>query len=253
MGEFSPRRFLALPGEQQHKKCAEVLRRLYDSLLENQATESWGFYVQLQTWMEIEPLKSCKLKDVADRYHWHLEKARQHLKEHRLLPSVRRGDRQQGEAKLSVVVFLDHLRSAHNVGSIIRTAEAFAFQEVIGTEDTPNGEHPQVRKTSMGASEWMVCRSRRRLAELPRPIVALETSPEAVSWANFVFPEAFTLVVGNEEYGCSDEALSLADFVVEIPLYGRKNSLNVANAFAIVAAEIRRQHSLRGHQEPAVL
>ena len=50
-----------------------------------------------------------------------------------------------------------------------------------------------------------------------------------------------TFPLGNEEYGCSKETLAMADYLLTIPLYGRKNSLNVSNAFAIAAQEICRQ------------
>jgi tRNA G18 (ribose-2'-O)-methylase SpoU len=62
--------------------------------------------------------------------------------------------------------------------------------------------------------------------------------------SDFIFPASFTLILGNEEYGISNESLKLADYIVEIPLFGAKNSLNVACAFAIAASQIRRQLSI---------
>lgn len=73
----------------------------------------------------------------------------------------------------------------------------------------------------------------------------METAAEAIPITDFEFPETFTLVIGNEEYGCSDAILAQADYVIKIPLRGRKNSLNVANAFAIAAAEISRQRGMK--------
>jgi tRNA G18 (ribose-2'-O)-methylase SpoU len=89
----------------------------------------------------------------------------------------------------------------------------------------------------------VTCEKGVSLSQLPHPVIALDTSDEAVSLNDFLFPAAFTLVLGNEEYGISDEALRLSDILVEIPLLGVKNSLNVACAFAIAAAQIRRQFS----------
>ena len=93
----------------------------------------------------------------------------------------------------------------------------------------------------MGSHLFVHAHKNADLNTLKRPIIALETCDKALSLYDFLFPTSFTLVVGNEEYGCSDESLILADFIVEIPLRGHKNSLNVANALAIAANEIVRQ------------
>jgi tRNA G18 (ribose-2'-O)-methylase SpoU len=93
----------------------------------------------------------------------------------------------------------------------------------------------------MGAAALVPCRKNAVLSDLPHPIVALDTGEDAIALNEFLFPQSFTLVLGNEEYGISDDALCLSDAVVEIPLLGVKNSLNVACAFAIAGARIRQQ------------
>jgi tRNA G18 (ribose-2'-O)-methylase SpoU len=161
------------------------------------------------------------------------------------LPKVRQGDRSTGEEIWPIAIYLDHLRSAHNVGSIIRTVEALALGSLYFSPKTPFITHKQVQDTAMGSIQWTSCYQEMDLSKLPRPIIVLETCQEALSLYDFIFPSSFTLVVGNEEYGCSDETLKSADFLVEIPLRGHKNSLNVANAFAMVAGEICRQKRLK--------
>jgi tRNA G18 (ribose-2'-O)-methylase SpoU len=150
----------------------------------------------------------------------------------------------QSEEAWPIAIYLDNLRSAHNVGSVIRTVEALAIGSLYFSCQTPFITHQQVQNTAMGSTQWVSCYQGVDLSSLPRPIVVLETSPEALSLYEFIFPSSFTLVIGNEEYGCSDETLKLADYLVEIPLRGCKNSLNVANAFAIAAGEISRQKRL---------
>ena len=93
----------------------------------------------------------------------------------------------------------------------------------------------------MGTSTEVPTTKNASLKNLPRPLIALETAPLAPSIYDFSFPPTFTLLLGNEEYGLSRESLDQADQLVQIPLQGSKNSLNVACAYAIVAAEIRRQ------------
>jgi len=221
---FSEQKFRSLPEKQQHKKCAELIRSAYEA------------YMQMQEW--IEPPK-----DLADLYHKHLKLAGQSLKEHNLLPENRESERGEPEPLWPIALYLDNIRSAHNVGSIIRTIEGLSFGRIYLSGSTPGPEHPQVKQTAMGAADWIEAKRCEEFALLPRPLIALETAPDAKPLHQFIFPETFTLAIGNEEYGCSDATLEAADAVVAIPMRGRKNSLNVANAFAMAAAEIMRQRT----------
>lgn len=248
---FTKRRFLQLSSLQQHKKCAEMLKEMYGQLL-NQGNfhDAFAHYNELQMWMNAQPLSCASFETIADRYHAHLKAAKLCLQEAGFLPALRQGDKEEGQAAWQMAIYLDNLRSAHNVGSILRTVEAFRAGEVYFSPKTPFADHPQVQKTSMEAYRWVTCHQGVALKELPKPLFALDTSQEAKSLYDFPFPQAFTLVVGNEEYGCSQESLQLADAIIEIPLRGRKNSLNVANAFAVAISEIQRQKLFITQQEP---
>jgi len=237
---FTKRKFLQLDLCQQHKKCAELLRRSYDLVLQNQPC-SFEVYQQWLSWMNLLPFESNALKSLADRYHWHLIQAGQSLKEHNLLPSIRTGDRIARSDYLPIAIYLDNVRSAYNVGSILRTCEALRLGSVYFSSHTPTHENEKVARTAMGAAGLVPCRCVSSLNELPRPIIALDTSDDAIPLYDFIFPSSFTLVLGNEEYGISDDSLKLADILLEIPLLGMKNSINVACAFAIAGAQIRQQ------------
>lgn len=242
MIDFTIRKFLALPHKRQHKKCAELLYSVYDQFLNQEAwTTDWLLYQQLLQWMNESPCEIPSLKTISDRYHWHLRRGEIFKREHHFLPPIRKGDRLEGEEAWPIAIYLDHIRSAHNVGSIIRTAEALALGRLYFSSDTPFITHKQVQDTAMGSIQWVSCNQGIDLESLPKPIIVLETSEEALPLYEFIFPPSFTLVIGNEEYGCSDESLKIADYLIEIPLRGRKNSLNVANAFAMAAGEISRQ------------
>lgn len=197
-------------------------------------------YCLLLQWME-ESIPEQTPKSLADRYHYHMQKAGRQHKEHHLLPSIIKGDRNEAEPCWPIAIYLDRIRSAHNVGSIIRTIEAFSLGTLYLSPETPPASHKQVIDASMGAQQWITIEQQEGLDKLPRPVIVMETGACAIPLTTFKFPETFTLVVGNEEYGCSDSILAQADVIVKIPLRGRKNSLNVANAFAIAAAEISRQ------------
>lgn len=242
---FTKRKFLQLPLAQRHKKCAELLRTYYESLHrgESLSSDAIAYYEALVSWSRLPsfPL-STDLKQLSDRYHWHLKEAGYALKEHNLLPALRTGDHiPQAAFPSGIAIYLDGVRSAYNVGSILRTVEALRIGSVYFSEKTPFIDNEKVSRTAMGAASLVPCFSHATLDSLPRPIIALDTSHQAVPLSDFLFPESFTLILGNEEYGISDASLKEADYLVEIPLLGAKNSLNVACAFAIAAAQIRRQ------------
>lgn len=231
---FTKKKFLQLEPRQRHKKCAELLRLHYQTDLTD-----YTEYNTLLNWLRCNPYEFSDKKDLADRYHWHLQMAGLSLKEHNLLPSLRTGDR---EAKLdfpNVAIYLDNVRSAYNVGSILRTIEALRIGKVYFSEKTPFIDNEKVIRTAMGAASIVPCYQNVKLENLPRPIIACDTSNAAIPVHEFQFPESFTLILGNEEYGISNESLSQVDAIVEIPLFGAKNSINIACAFSIAAAQIR--------------
>lgn len=221
------RKFLTLSKERQHKELAKAL-------LEGNVTR----YLELLKALNLSPLPLTSFKERADAYHYHLKEAGISLKEHRLLPRVTTLDHLLPKRALPYFILLDGIRSAHNVGSIIRTAEAFGIHTLIFRGITPKVTHKQVKDAAMGCDEWITALPFTDFETLPRPLIALETSPDAKPIESFPFPPSGTLLLGNEEYGLSDEALNAADEILKIELVGRKNSLNVANAFAIAAFKL---------------
>lgn len=152
-------------------------------------------------------------------------------------------DKQEAEPHLPICIYLDGLRSMHNIGSIIRTTEAMRTGSLYFSPNMTVPAPIKLQKSAMGTQNWVTYQQIDSFAKLPKPLIVLETVTDSTPYYDFTFPETFTLAVGNEEYGCSDELLSKADACIHIPLFGRKNSLNVAVAFAIIAAEIRRKHT----------
>lgn len=229
--------FFRLSERCQHKKAATLLRHFHEA----PSIKTLLLYRKVEEWLQLEPLKEGDFRELSDRYHLHLAKAEVCWKEHNLLQTFRVKDSPSAAPCLPVYIYLDHLRSAHNVGSILRTTEAFRFSTIFFQTHTPHVNHPKVQKTSMQTYDKVSSQQVQSLDELPRPLIALETDPLAPSLFDFQFPKTFTLMVGNEEYGLSQEALSARDAIVSIPLFGYKNSLNVASAFAIAAGVISHQ------------
>jgi RNA methyltransferase, TrmH family len=133
-------------------------------------------------------------------------------------------------------VFLENIRSPYNLGSIFRTSDAFGVSSLILTPDSPNPEHPRCKRSSMGTWNTVAWR-RGSLEDLieERNVFCLELG--GISVYNFDFPPSGIVILGNEEYGISNEAKKLTEKKsgrVTIPMAGYKGSLNVSNAYAVL-------------------
>jgi 23S rRNA (guanosine2251-2'-O)-methyltransferase len=149
---------------------------------------------------------------------------------------------------LPLTVVLDNLRSAFNVGSIFRTSEAARVGELILCGITPYPPNEKLDRTALGTVHRVAWRHEvssveavRRLRREGVPVWACELAEGAVSIRALRFPRPTALVFGHEASGVSPEVLHEVSGVVEVPLYGRKNSLNVATTFGVVVFEVLRQ------------
>ncbi len=143
---------------------------------------------------------------------------------------------------------LDNIRSVWNVGSIFRTADAVGLGGLFLTGMTATPPRKDIEKTALGATltvPWDYWQdslaAARRIKEQGIALVALEQTDRSVDWEEFQFPFPHCFVVGHEVKGVRQEILELADHVVEIPMAGSKQSLNVAVSFGILAYQVRRR------------
>lgn len=156
---------------------------------------------------------------------------------------------------MNKVVILDNIRSAHNVGSVFRTSDGAGVEKVylVGTTPTPidrfGREQPEIKKTSLGASEsivWEHIGGADRLstmeaiaciAELKNEgyqIVAVEQTKNSVDLSDFKVPDKVAYIFGAEVDGVQPALLEVSDKVVEIPMAGIKESLNVSVTAGII-------------------
>ena len=145
-------------------------------------------------------------------------------------------------------VVLDNLRSAFNVGSIFRTADAGAIAHMHLCGMTSYPPNKKLEKTALGAHDyvpWMHHASTRAAIEsLKREgiaCVAIEAIEGAASHVEFSWPRPVAIVFGNEVTGIAPDTLDLCDATVQIPMHGYKNTINVATAYGIIQYEILRQ------------
>ena len=131
---------------------------------------------------------------------------------------------------------LPDIRSCHNVGALFRTADACGVDFLYLTGYTATPPKPQIDKVALGAEKWMPWKLKAKGVK----IVALEKNEHSVDLGTVKFSGPMALVVGNEVDGVDPRILALADIVVHIPMYGKKESLNVSVAAGIAMYEISK-------------
>ena len=145
--------------------------------------------------------------------------------------------------KMNVVLVLDNIRSALNIGSIFRTADAFTIKTLYLCGITASPPNNELRKTALGAEEsvaWKHFNSTIEaltiLKEEGYSIIAIEQTSSSLIISSFTPEEGvkYALILGNEVHGVNEDCLPLCDNYLEIPQAGSKHSLNVAVSAGIV-------------------
>ncbi len=147
-----------------------------------------------------------------------------------------------------IVVVLDNVRSAHNVGSAFRTADSFKIDKVWLCGICAVPPSAEIHKSALGAEdsvEWEhvadTMDAIRRLKEDGYIIVSAEQTVGSVMLDEFV-PEKgcrYAVVFGNEVAGVSQEVVDASDFCLEIPQFGTKHSLNVSVSVGVILWHFR--------------
>lgn len=159
----------------------------------------------------------------------------------------------KASAKIPIVVILDNIRSAMNVGSVFRSSDAFAIERLVLVGITATPPSREITKTAIGATssvDWThvddITDTLVKLKEDGYTIASIEQTDSSVSLLDWdMKPDhKLAIVMGNEVDGVSDEALALSDVAIEIPQYGTKHSLNVSVCTGVLLWEVSRQ--LRG-------
>ncbi len=154
------------------------------------------------------------------------------------------------------VVIAHNIRSAHNIGSIFRTADGAGVDKIFLTGYTPvpatvdtvylTRAHKDLAKTALGADKSVPWESAEDILGVLQTlkaqgyrIVSLEQAKESVDYRSYQPKQKIALILGNEVEGVDEALLQQCDDILEIPMRGNKNSLNVSVAFGIAAFEIR--------------
>ena len=155
----------------------------------------------------------------------------------------------QSMKKSPVVLVMDNIRSALNVGSAFRTGDAFAVEKVVLCGITAQPPHREILKTAIGATAsvaWEYYQDTIYAIEELRndgyQIIAVEQAAESKTLEDFPFSEneKYALIFGNEVTGVAQPVMDLVDHCIEIPQYGTKHSLNISVSIGVVLWEFIR-------------
>lgn len=157
--------------------------------------------------------------------------------------------------KIPVIAVLENIRSAYNVGSVFRTADAFLLEAIYISGYTCVPPHKEIKKTALGAEETVDWKHFTNAAEAIKTLKADGYKIYAVEQAlnshplqlmDFKPNEKIAVIFGNEVTGVEQETIGQCDGCIEIPQLGMKHSLNIATAAGVVLWEIVRGRLIKG-------
>lgn len=252
---FTQKKFLAQDNRIQHRHIIQWLLQVYQKLVTNRISDQAlrGFSQQYQIilkWCGIPAAVFPKSSDrrlwveaVSDRIHFHRTCIRPSIRDEDLLLTVQtRDDSSGGEQRRDTgcIVALESIRSSFNTGSIFRTCEASGFWRII-LGNTLGKADSRVQKTAMGSQERIkeektidLAQTLMEKKEKGYRIIGVETIKAARPYYDHPWQTKSIVVFGNEEYGISKHVMAVCDTFVRIPMFGSKNSINIANAVSVI-------------------
>lgn len=151
--------------------------------------------------------------------------------------------------KLPLIMVLDNVRSLHNVGSVLRTADAFRIEAVYMCGITATPPSAEIHKTALGAEDsvaWQYFEDTLQAVDKLKTegytVLAVEQVEGSLKLGDFAFEpqKKYALVMGNEVKGVRQDVVDACHQALEIPQYGTKHSMNVSVTAGIVMWEVER-------------
>lgn len=155
------------------------------------------------------------------------------------------------QKKFPVTVVLNDIRSLNNIGSFFRTADAFNVEKIYLCGITANPPHRDIQKTALGATETVVWEYRQSISDLVKEmkndgmtICSIEQTEKTTFLQDVpnLKEEKFALIFGNEVNGVDQDVIDVSDYILEIPQFGTKHSLNVSVCAGVVLWEFAKKY-----------
>lgn len=145
-----------------------------------------------------------------------------------------------------IILLCQNIRSLYNVGSIFRTADAYGVAKIYLCGYTGAPPRDEISKVALGAEQWIPWETRKQTAGVidflrknGYQIVALEQTKTSVPITLYRPKYPLAIIIGNEVRGVTKAILKRSDMVAHLPMYGKKESLNVSVAAGIALAYLR--------------
>jgi len=143
--------------------------------------------------------------------------------------------------RLPIVIILDNIQDTFNIGSFFRLADAITAEKVYLCGETVTPPNIKIHRASVGTWRWLPWEYHRSSTSLIKElkkkgyfIVAAEQTNNSIPYTKLKLKTPVALVVGHESKGVSEEVLTLADQIIELPLLGINRSLNVLVAASVI-------------------
>lgn len=155
------------------------------------------------------------------------------------------------QAKFPIIIVLNDIRSLNNIGSFFRTADAFNVEKIILCGITAVPPHRDIHKTALGATETVTWEHHTDINEVVNhlkvegvKVCSIEQAEQTVLLQEVAnLPnEKYALVFGNEVDGVDQSVIDASDYILEIPQFGTKHSLNVSVCAGIVMWEFAKRY-----------
>lgn len=153
--------------------------------------------------------------------------------------------------KHPITIILDNVLDTYNVGSIFRLADAVAAEKVILCGETLTPPNSRIKKASINTTGWVnweyAASAKEAIEQLKKytqdlSVVAVEQDVRSKPFYQVTYTFPLAIVVGHETSGVTKEVLDMADMIVEMPVWGINQSLNVMVSCGIILYEIMKQH-----------
>jgi 23S rRNA (guanosine2251-2'-O)-methyltransferase len=154
------------------------------------------------------------------------------------------------QKKFPIIIILDSIRSLNNIGSFFRTADAFNIEKIYlcGISATP--PHREIQKTALGATETIQWEHRTSILDLVMELKAQKITVASIEQTEKTTKlheikdipfQKIALVFGNEVDGVDQHVINASDYIIEIPQFGTKHSLNVSVCAGVVMWEFSKK------------
>jgi len=247
-----PAKYVETIGKQKFIKLSSSRQHEYLALLARETLKSGDFpgffkrYKEMQSWVELDhytpPDYLTEEEAVHEYLLFHNSFTGNPVSFESKIFSDQKAESLSWEPEFDVTVVLDQVRSPYNTGSVLRLIDNFGFKGIVHNSDWLKLDHAQLCKAARGAQKWIPVEYKPDLTEWLKgvkvPVTGIEKSEQSVTIDKWQPTAPCVLILGNEVYGIAKALREYCDILIEVPMFGFKQSMNLNHALAIAGHKI---------------